>query len=617
METDKQVSYRYCILSLLFLLFFLFLASSAAYAQSYSIPLLSVSEDNGELKGSIAEAHLELRPGSGRIFIDSFPFNKMDLQVSTRYARDLACKLAETDCSKFDFFYIIRADASIIGGPSAGSSLSFLTFAALKGLSYDKKTVTTGTINAGYIVGPVGGLKEKIKAAADEGLNKVLIPAGQGKITIDDTVNISANITSNLTIFEYGDKLGLEVKEVFDLYDIIYEFTGRNFSKPAGSIDSEAFSARMRNISQALCEKAFEVNSSLSSKLPPHFSEEFNQTQRYLRFALNESSQGNYYSAASFCFSSLTDLFTMYLSTRNISEDYMFYLINITSQRGRDLREQVEKEYSTLGDLQVYAAVIERLNEASNRLENAEDILRKYKANRTELTAMYEGNLTQLVHLRVLEGISYGVNRVFSAELWSGFIGFDEKQVNLEKSELKKACVSKVSEVSGLLDYFSAAYPSLLTDARARLKQAENNKESENYALCIYQASSAKAHVNNLMTSTYLTMEYYNKSTLGKIRVAERQIAEQQEERSFPIMGYSYLEYAKSLYALRDLYSASLYADYALELSNLDVYFDKDYKLNIIPFLLNPYTRIFFFGALFGFSLTLLIRLYFQFRKAN
>lgn len=619
MRTFRRNLFGFCICIL-----FLFIALSLlGFAQTYSVPLLSVSEEDGELKGSIAEAHLEVRPGTGRMFIDCFPFNKMDLQVSTRYARDLACKLAETDCSKFDFFYVIRADASIIGGPSAGSSLAFLTFAALKGLPYDKKTVATGTINAGYIVGPVGGLKEKIEAAAEEGLKKVLIPAGQGKqriessgISENSSINLSSqNNSSNLTLIEYGSKLGVDVVEIFDLYDMIYEYSGRNLSEPVPAINSEAFSRRMKNISQALCGKAFEVNSSLPSYIPPEFLEGYNQTQRYLRFALNETTQGNHYSAASFCFSSLTDLFTIYLSTKNLSEDYMFFLINLTSDKAENLRQQMEREYSTLGDLQVYAAVIERLNEAETQLENSRKILKKYQTNRTALSEMYEGNLTRLVHLKVIEGISYGVNRVFSAELWSDFFGFDKKKVNLEKSELRKACVSKVSEASGLLDYFSSAYPSLMTDARARLNEAEANKETENYALCIYQASAAKAHINNLMTSTYLTMEYYNKSIQGKIKVAERQIAEQQDERSFPIMGYSYLEYSKSLHALGDLYSASLYADYALELSNLDVYFDKASKFNILPILLSPFVRLFFFGALLGFSLAMLIVLFSQNRK--
>jgi hypothetical protein len=40
----------------------------------------------------------------------------------------------------------------------------------------------------------------------------------------------------------------------------------------------------------------------------------------------------------------------------------------------------------------------------------------------------------------------------------------------------------------------------------------------------------------------------------------------------FPILGYSYFEYANSLKE-SDPFSALLYSEYALELSNLDIYF--------------------------------------------
>ncbi len=59
----------------------------------------------------------------------------------------------------------------------------------------------------------------------------------------------------------------------------------------------------------------------------------------------------------------------------------------------------------------------------------------------------------------------------------------------------------------------------------------------------------------------------------------------------FPIIGYSYYEYAKSLKD-DDKYSALLYAEYALELSNLDIYFDNNKKTFI------PYIDKRFFSAL-------------------
>ena len=51
-------------------------------------------------------------------------------------------------------------------------------------------------------------------------------------------------------------------------------------------------------------------------------------------------------------------------------------------------------------------------------------------------------------------------------------------------------------------------------------------------------------------------------------------IAQSQERNLFPIVGYSYYEYAKSLKE-NDPGIALLFSEYALELSNLDLYFDQ------------------------------------------
>jgi predicted S18 family serine protease len=51
-------------------------------------------------------------------------------------------------------------------------------------------------------------------------------------------------------------------------------------------------------------------------------------------------------------------------------------------------------------------------------------------------------------------------------------------------------------------------------------------------------------------------------------------IAKQANRGTFPILAYSYYEYANSLKA-GDKYSALLYLGYALELGSLDIYFEK------------------------------------------
>src|SRR4030043_1390861 len=132
----------------LLLTFMLLLSLFLASAKTYHMTLLTIGEMGDETFGGTADAFLEVKPGSGRIFLDSFPLTKLDTQISTRYANEIACDYLNMDCSDYDFFYTIRAGSTIVGGPSASASLTILTIAALKNLGLRNDTVMTGTINS-------------------------------------------------------------------------------------------------------------------------------------------------------------------------------------------------------------------------------------------------------------------------------------------------------------------------------------------------------------------------------------------------------------------------------------------------------------------------------------
>ena len=107
-------------------------------AKSGSMKLLAVSNLGFESKGSVADLFLEVDEGQGRVFIESFPLSKLDTQISTRFAKEVACSFIEKDCSNYDFFYTIRANSAIIGGPSAGAAIAVLTISVLEDLPLDE-----------------------------------------------------------------------------------------------------------------------------------------------------------------------------------------------------------------------------------------------------------------------------------------------------------------------------------------------------------------------------------------------------------------------------------------------------------------------------------------------
>src|SRR3990167_593472 len=87
----------------------LFSLSGLVLAQDrYSIKLLAVQEENGKFIGSDADLYLELKPGSGRVFLETTPLTKLDTQLSTRFAKEIACDHFDMDCGGYDFFFTIN-----------------------------------------------------------------------------------------------------------------------------------------------------------------------------------------------------------------------------------------------------------------------------------------------------------------------------------------------------------------------------------------------------------------------------------------------------------------------------------------------------------------------------
>ncbi len=171
------------------LIVILILLLPSGLAKSGHMKLLAVSNLGTDSRGSVADLFLEVDEGQGRVFIESFPLSKLDTQISTRFAKEVACSFIEKDCSNYDFFYTIRANSAIIGGPSAGAAIAVLTIS--------------------------GGVLEKIGAASDTDIRTVLIP------------KYSQINQSNLT--EYQEKYDVNVIEVSQLTDTIKIMTGKDY----------------------------------------------------------------------------------------------------------------------------------------------------------------------------------------------------------------------------------------------------------------------------------------------------------------------------------------------------------------------------------------------------
>jgi len=203
---------------LIFLIFIAILLMPVAFAKQGHMKLLAVRETETGYEGGIADLYLEIKPGSGRVFLETFPLTRTDTQMSTRFAKAIACDAIEKECGDVDFFYTITADSAIIAGPSAGASIAILTVAMLDDLRLNEDYAITGTINSGGLIGPVGGLKAKVEAAKKAGLKKVFIPAGEIIARVDNATIDLKNLSK---------ELGIDIIEISTLSEGIKEFTGR------------------------------------------------------------------------------------------------------------------------------------------------------------------------------------------------------------------------------------------------------------------------------------------------------------------------------------------------------------------------------------------------------
>ena len=129
-----------------------------------------------------------------------------------------------TGRSLIDHEFLVRAGGHI-DGPSAGMLMTSTMMALLRGKSLLPNTTMTGTINPDGSAGPVGGIVQKMGGAKASGIARFGYPMGAR-----NHVDLSDNRTVDLN--EVGASLGLEVKEIHDLYEA-YEFlTGDTIKRP-------------------------------------------------------------------------------------------------------------------------------------------------------------------------------------------------------------------------------------------------------------------------------------------------------------------------------------------------------------------------------------------------
>ncbi len=143
---------------------------------------------DNEGKGVATQLQIEANPGTGRtlVDIDSLLF-WADTQHSIRIARLVASKLSKIDIETVDLIYSVKANASVVGGESAGAALAIATIAVIEKKTISPNVMITGAINHDGSIGPVSAILEKAKASKEAGAELLLVPLLQSGDVIYET----------------------------------------------------------------------------------------------------------------------------------------------------------------------------------------------------------------------------------------------------------------------------------------------------------------------------------------------------------------------------------------------------------------------------------------------
>ena len=150
--------------------------------------------------GDTLSIEVNVMPGKGEIILTGQlgDVMKESAQAGMSYIRSIASKhrIRADYFKKHDFHLHIPEGSVPKDGPSAGITMATALYSAITGKKVRSDVAMTGEITLRGRVLPIGGLKEKILAAKNAGIRKVLVP----KKNVKDIEELDAEITQGLSI---------------------------------------------------------------------------------------------------------------------------------------------------------------------------------------------------------------------------------------------------------------------------------------------------------------------------------------------------------------------------------------------------------------------------------
>jgi len=521
-------------LVLLVVLLFLLFPVSAQFENAKRADIKAVAVTSGDQpEGVVINISVIVTPGDGRVFVSTTPFTEIDMQGSAQLAAITACDLLGVDFTKFDFFYIIEAEAPIVGGPSAGGVMAIATIAALKGIEIKKDVFMTGMIYPDGYIGPVGGLKYKLEAAAKSGGKVFLIPQGQRVTYVEEKVvrrvgivNIIQSEYRELDLVEYGKKLGVEVYEVATLNDALKFFTGYEIREAKGQFSLGSYSEVLKRLADRMRDSLKDIPASSSD------------AEKLIQKADQFYAEGKYYTATSLYFQAkILKRYEQYKKTILTAQQFDSEVAKIQSEIDR-MKNYLKGEKIGVNSLQIIAAAQERIAEAENYIENAKTAKSGDEA---------------------LQNLAYAKERVESAKVWLSILTEFDKDYEISAAVVEKRAQFYISQASSLLIYASS-----LNSNQYLLQEALNSLSTAKKLLSEGLYAGAAFMALNSMTDSSLAIEASYGGVDDKVKGAREaaiSALSEAEKSLFPVLPAAYFEYAENLdnvYAKLTYYKLSM-----------------------------------------------------------
>lgn len=520
--------------------------------------------------------------GSGRVFVDTLPLTQIDMQGSARLAVKVASALVENDVnsnidpSTCDYFFVVRTSAPIIGGPSAGGVMTVAAIALLENWGINQYTVMTGMINPDGSIGPIGGIVQKIDAAASVGATSFLIPKGQGvyfeTVTTTQIINeIPRLITTQETryVADYAmDHYGINVFEVEDVNEALGYFTGNNFTMTGqdNNITTEGYIDSMKPLAFKLLEESTALYDNASAFFEnstiPNYYPDYQRTT--LNNALSDASEliekSNYWYGERLYYSSISWSFQSLIYSRFVYYGCSYFNSENGDRYIQSLLEDVASFYITQSELAKNAEIkgmisLQCVGIAQSRAGEANSYISEALAsfnNYDRLNALYR--------------TAFAMERSKSVGWWLNISSNFIDTGNINVTSLEKLATEYRDDAQQAIIYSSVILQEIgssstyLSSAEDLLDIASSSVDNDFPAAALFESLNALVKANLAIE----TIEIEPEDKIERAREqASNSIGNSRSLGFEPVLAVSYYEYAESLNNESSFSNALFYYKYS------------------------------------------------------